>query len=136
MEFCQEFYQDAKSEIWVRHQSFTPRCTLYRPDDRYHRAKKNFFRFHFPIAHWIGHVLQTKVYKNIIPLVFVSQKLLKFINYWNQGFHNENTNIKCIYYINNMFSKIFINQAFKSYTSFDFIYTYSRYRFNIIKLWW
>ena len=98
--------------------------------------KKIFFRFHFPIAHWIDHVLQTKVYKNIIPLFFVSQKLLKFINYWNQGFHNENTNIKCIYYINNMFSKIFINQAFKSYTSFDFIYTYSRYRFNIIKLWW
>ena len=47
---------------------------------------------------------------------------------------NENTNIKCICYINNMFSKIFINQAFKSYTSFDFIYTYSRYRFKIIKL--
>ena len=36
---------------------------------------------------------------------------------------NENTK-KCICYINNMFSKIFINQAFKSYTSFHFIYTY------------
>ena len=26
-----------------------------------------------------------------------------------------------------MFSKFFINQAFKSYTSFDFIYTYTRH---------
>ena len=25
---------------------------------------------------------------------------------------------------------------FKSYTSFDFIYTYTRYRLKIIKLWW
>ena len=48
---------------------------------------------------------------------------------------NENTKIKCICYINNMFSKNFINRAFKSYTSFHFIYTYSRCRFKIIKLW-
>ena len=39
---------------------------------------------------------------------------------------NENIKIKCICYINNMFSKISINQAFKSYTSFDFIYTHIR----------
>ena len=48
----------------------------------------------------------------------------------------ENTKIKCICYINNMFSKIFINQAFKSYTTFDFRYTYTCYRFKIIKLRW
>ena len=35
-----------------------------------------------------------------------------------------------------MFSKNFIKQEFKSYTSFDFIYTYTRYRFKINKLWW
>ena len=45
----------------------------------------------------------------------------------------EKTKIKCICYINNMFSKIFINQAFNSYTSFDFRCTYKRYRFKIIK---
>ena len=44
----------------------------------------------------------------------------------------EKTRIKCICYIN-MFSKIFINQAFNSYTSFDFICTYKRYRFKMIK---
>ena len=48
----------------------------------------------------------------------------------------ENTKINCICYINNMFSKIFINQASKSYISFDFRYTHTRYRFKIIKLWW
>ena len=35
-----------------------------------------------------------------------------------------------------MFSKNFINHAFKSYISFDFTCTCSRYRFKINKLWW
>ena len=43
-------------------------------------GQKMFLGFHFPIVHCKGHVLQTKVYKNIIPLFFVFQKLLRFIN--------------------------------------------------------
>ena len=35
-----------------------------------------------------------------------------------------------------MFSNIFVNQAFKSYISLDFTYTYTRCRIKIIKLWW
>ena len=35
-----------------------------------------------------------------------------------------------------MFSKIFIKQVFKSYISFGFTYTYTCYRFKIIKMWW
>ena len=59
-----------------------PKCTFYRPDDRCHRVKKFFFvGFHFPTAHWKGHVLQTKLGKNILPLFSVFQKLLRFINY-------------------------------------------------------
>ena len=38
----------------------------------------------------------------------------------------ENRKTKCICYINKMFSKNFINQAFKSYASFDFIYIHIR----------
>ena len=52
--------------------------------------KKNFPGFHFPLTHWKGHVLQTKVYKNIIRLfiyLFFFLKLLGFINYWNLGVH-------------------------------------------------
>ena len=45
----------------------------------------------------------------------------------------ENTKIKCICYINNTFSKIFISEGFKSCTSFDFICTYMHYRFKVIK---
>ena len=97
--------------------------------------------FHFSIAHWKGHVLQTKVYKNIIPLLFCFSKFIEVYKLLKSGglprfSVNKNTDIKCICYINNMFSKFFINQAFKSYSFFDFIYTYSRYRFKIIKLWW
>ena len=42
-------------------------------------GRKIFLRFQIPIAHWKGHVLQTKRYRNIIPLFFVFQKLLRFI---------------------------------------------------------
>ena len=131
----------SKNSIWVRPRNFTHRCTFYRPDDRWHRAKKTFLRFHFPIVHWKGHVLQTKVHKNIIPLLFCFSKFIEVYKLLKSGglprfSVNKNTDIKCICYINNMFSKFFINQAFKSYSFFDFIYTYSRYRFKIIKLWW
>ena len=34
-------------------------------------GKKKFLGFHFPIAHWKGHVLQTKLYKTIIPSGFI-----------------------------------------------------------------
>ena len=103
--------------------------------------KKHFLGFYFPIPHWKGHVLQTKVYKNIIPLFFCFSKVIEVYKLLKSGgshsfYVKENTKIKCICYTSNMFSKLFINQAFKSYTSFDFINTYSRYRLKIIKLWW
>ena len=50
-------------------------------------GQKKILEFHFPIAHWKGHVLQTKLYKKTIHLFFVFQKLLRFINYWNQEVH-------------------------------------------------
>ena len=34
-------------------------------------GQKKILEFHFPIAHWKGHVLQTKLYKKIIHLFFV-----------------------------------------------------------------
>ena len=77
---------------------------------------------------------------NTFIFFFFFEKLLGFYKLLKSGGSRsfsvkENTRIKCICYINNMFSKKFINQTLKSYTSFNFIYTYSRYRFEIIKLW-
>ena len=77
---------------------------------------------------------------NTFIFFYFFEKLLGFYKLLKSGGSRsfsvkENTRIKCICYINNMFSKKFINQTLKSYTSFDFIYTYSRYRFEIIKLW-
>ena len=46
---------------------------VYRPDKGVIGQKNFFLRFHFPIAHWKGHVLQKKVYENITPLLFVFQ---------------------------------------------------------------
>ena len=48
-------------------------------------GKKKFLGFHFPIAHWKGHVLQTKLYKTIIPSGFVFQKLLMFYKLLKSG---------------------------------------------------
>ena len=62
-------------------------------------GKKNFLGFHFPIAHWKGHVLQTKLYKTIIPSGFFFQKLLMFYKLLKSGhslgfFAKGNTKIK------------------------------------------
>ena len=45
----------------------------------------------------------------------------------------EKTKIKCIYYINNMFSKIFIKTKRSIHIHLDFRCTYNRYRFKMIK---
>ena len=97
--------------------------------------------FHFRIAHCKDHVLQTKLYEHIIPLFFCFSKVIEVYKLPKPGSSpsfsvKENTKIKFISYINNMFPKICINQTFKSYISFNFTYTYTRYRFKIITLRW
>ena len=138
MKLYQEYYYDAKNQIWVRPQNFTPRCTFYRPDDRCHRAKKKIFS-DFTFLYLIGKVIfyRQKFTKTWYLYFFVFQKLLRFINYWNQAVHIVFMSKK-IQKLNVFVTQVtcFQNLAFKSYTSFDFINTYSRYRLKIIKLWW
>ena len=73
--------------------------------------KKNFLGFYFPIPHWKGHILQTKVYKNMIPLFFCFSKVIEVYKLLKSGgsysfYVKENTKIKCICYTSNMFSKL------------------------------
>ena len=101
------------------------------------QKKKIFSDFTF--LYLIGKVIfyRQKFTKTWYLYFFVFQKLLRFINYWNQAVHIVFMSKK-IQKLNVFVTQVtcFQNLAFKSYTSFDFINTYSRYRLKIIKLWW
>ena len=82
---------------------------------------------------------EDKTFQKHLIFIFVFSKVIEVYKLLKSGGSTrvsvkENSKIKCICYINNMFSKTFINQAFKSYTSFDFTYAYTCQRFKIFKL--
>ena len=82
---------------------------------------------------------EDKTFQKHLTFIFVFSKVIEVYKSLKSGGSSrvsvkENSKIKCICYINNMFSNTFINQAFKSYTSFDFTYAYTCQRFKIFKL--
>ena len=103
--------------------------------------KKNFSRILLSYTSLESSCSTDKSLQKHSTFIFCFSKVIEVYKLLKSGgshsfYVKENTKINCICYTSNMFSKLFINQAFKSYTSFDFINTYSRYRLKIIKLWW
>ena len=137
MKLFQEYYQDTENQIWVKPHNFTPKCIFYRAGGSCHRAKKN-SRISLSYSSLERSCSTDKTLQENHTFIFCFLKVIEIYKLLKSGGSpsfsaKEKTKIKCICYINNMFSKIFINQAFNSYTYFDFRCTYKRYRFKMIK---